>query len=386
MARTGRPGLSLHQKKELWQRWKDGQSLSDIGRALGKHAASVFGVLLAKGGIAPRMRLRRVGSLSQSEREEISRSLVAGFSYCYIARLLDRAPSTISREVARNGCRKTYRALSAEGRALQRSLRPKPCLLAKLPSLQRLVAKKLQCQWSPQQISGWLKAEHPGDKTMQVSHETIYKSLFIQARGVLKKELLAHLRSRRIMRRGKTSSTGDQTRGQIIDAVSIRDRPAEIEDRAIPGHWEGDLLSGAKNTHIATLVERTSRFVMLIRLEGKDSQTVIDALVRKVRELPRGLMASLTWDRGTELAYHKKFTVATDVAVYFCDPQSPWQRGSNENTNGLLRQYFPKGTDLSGYNQDALDQVALSLNTRPRKTLGFLTPADKLNSVVALTG
>ena len=385
MARTGRPGLSLHQKKELWQRWKDGQSLSDIGRALGKHAASVFGVLLAKGGIAPRMRLRRVGSLSQSEREEISRSLVAGFSYCYIARLLDRAPSTISREVARNGCRKTYRALSAEGRALQRSLRPKPCLLAKLPSLQRLVAKKLQCQWSPQQISGWLKAEHPGDKTMQVSHETIYKSLFIQARGVLKKELLAHLRSRRIMRRGKTSSTGDQTRGQIIDAVSIRDRPAEIEDRAIPGHWEGDLLSGAKNTHIATLVERTSRFVMLIRLEGKDSQTVIDALVRKVRELPRGLMASLTWDRGTELAYHKKFTVATDVAVYFCDPQSPWQRGSNENTNGLLRQYFPKGTDLSAYNQDALDQVALSLNTRPRKTLGFLTPADKLNSVVALT-
>ena len=385
MARTGRPGLSLHQKKELWQRWKDGQSLSDIGRALGKHAASVFGVLLAKGGIAPRMRLRRVGSLSQSEREEISRSLVAGFSYCYIARLLDRAPSTISREVARNGCRKTYRALSAEGRALQRSLRPKPCLLARLASLQRLVAKKLQCQWSPQQISGWLKAEHPGDKTMQVSHETIYKSLFIQARGVLKKELLAHLRSRRIMRRGKTSSTGDQTRGQIIDAVSIRDRPAEIEDRAIPGHWEGDLLSGAKNTHIATLVERTSRFVMLIRLEGKDSQTVIDALVRKVRELPRGLMASLTWDRGTELAYHKKFTVATDVAVYFCDPQSPWQRGSNENTNGLLRQYFPKGTDLSAYNQDALDQVALSLNTRPRKTLGFLTPADKLNSVVALT-
>ena len=386
MARTGRPGLSQQQKDELWQRWKEGHSLSDIGRALGKHAASVFAVLLAKGGVAPRMRLRKTSSLSQLEREEISSGLVAGFSYCSIGKLLGRAPSTISREVARNGSRKTYRAMSAESNALQRSLRPKLCLLAAAPSLQMLVAEKLKCRWSPQQISGWLKAEHPGDRTMQVSHETIYKSLFIQARGVLKKELLAHLRSRRIMRRGKTSSTGDQTRGQIIDAISIRDRPAEIEDRAIPGHWEGDLLSGAKNTHIATLVERTSRFVMLVQLDGKDSQTVIDALVRKVRELPRGLMTSLTWDRGTELAYHKKFTVATDVTVYFCDPQSPWQRGSNENTNGLLRQYFPNGTDLSAYDQNALDHVALSLNTRPRKTLGFLTPADKLKTVVALTG
>ena len=386
MARTGRPGLSQHQKNELWQRWKTGQSLSDIGRALGKHAASVFAVLLAKGGVAPRIRLRKTGSLNQSEREEISRGLVAGFSYCSIGKLLGRAPSTISREVARNGSRKTYRAMNAESNALQRSLRPKLCHLAMVPTLQMLVAEKLRCQWSPQQISGWLRVEHPGDRTMQVSHETIYKSLFIQARGVLKKELLAHLRSRRIMRRGKTSSTSDQTRGQIIDAISIRDRPAEIEDRAIPGHWEGDLLSGAKNTHIATLVERTSRFVMLVRLDGKDSQTVIDALVRKVHELPRGLMTTLTWDRGTELAYHKKFTVATDVAVYFCDPQSPWQRGSNENTNGLLRQYFPKGTDLSTYDQDALDHVALSLNTRPRKTLGFLTPDDKLKTVVALTG
>ena len=386
MARTGRPGLSQQQKNELWQRWKEGQSLSDIGRALGKHAASVFGVLLAKGGIAPRIRLRKAGSLNLLEREEISRGVVAGFSYCVIAKLLGRATSTISREVARNGSRKTYRAISADNNALQRCLRPKPCLLAVFPLLQILVAEKLKCQWSPQQISGWLKAEYPGDRTVQVSHETIYKSLFVQARGVLKKELMVHLRSRRIMRRGKTSSTGDQTRGQIIDAISIRDRPVEIEDRAIPGHWEGDLLSGAKNTHIATLVERTSRFVMLVQLGGKDSQTVVDALVRKVRELPKGLMTSLTWDRGTELAYHKKFTVATDVKVYFCDPQSPWQRGSNENTNGLLRQYFPKGTDLSIYGQDALDNVALSLNTRPRKTLGFLTPADRLKTIVALTG
>ena len=221
---------------------------------------------------------------------------------------------------------------------------------------------------------------------MQVSHETIYKSLFIQARGVLKKELLGHLRSRRIMRRGKTASTADQTRGQIIDAISIRDRPGEIEDRAIPGHWEGDLLSGARNTHIATLVERSSRFVMLVKLDGKDSDTVVGALIQQVRQIPKGLMASLTWDRGTELAYHHKFTVATDVSVYFCDPQSPWQRGSNENTNGLLRQYFPKGTDLSVYSQDDLDQVALRLNTRPRKTLGFATPADMFGKAVVLTG
>lgn len=221
---------------------------------------------------------------------------------------------------------------------------------------------------------------------MQVSHETIYKSLFIQARGILKKELLGHLRSRRIMRRGKTASTADQTRGQIIDAISIRDRPAEIEDRAIPGHWEGDLLSGARNTHIATLVERSSRFVMLVKLDGKDSDTVVGALIQQVRHIPKGLMASLTWDRGTELAYHHKFTVATDVSVYFCDPQSPCQRGSNENTNGLLRQYFRKGTDLSVYSQDDLDQVALRLNTRPRKTLGFATPADMFGQAVALTG
>ncbi len=221
---------------------------------------------------------------------------------------------------------------------------------------------------------------------MNVSHETIYKSLFIQAGGVLKKELLAHLRSRRIMRRGRTATTAGQTRGQIIDAVSIRDRPAEIEDRAIPGHWEGDLLSGAKNNHIATLVERSSRFVMLVKVSGQDSYSVVSALITRVQHLPQRVMASLTWDRGTELAYHRKFTVATDVSVYFCDPKSPWQRGSNENTNGLLRRYFPNGTDLSVYTQHDLDQVALRLTTRPRKTLGFHTPADTFERAVALTG
>jgi IS30 family transposase len=218
---------------------------------------------------------------------------------------------------------------------------------------------------------------------MRVSHETIYKSLFVQARGVLTKELISRLRTRRLMRRGKSSTTRGQPRGQIIDAISIRQRPAEVEDRAIPGHWEGDLLAGGKNSHIATLVERQSRFVMLVQVPGKDTESVVSALVRQVKHLPAGLMSSLTWDRGTELADHKRFTVATDVTVYFCDPQSPWQRGSNENTNGLLRQYFPKGADLSGYSQQHLNAVAHQLNTRPRKTLGFITPAAKLAETVA---
>lgn len=386
MARTGRPGLSQEQKAELWRRWKAGETLSDIGRALGKHAASVFGVVAAKGGFAPAPRSRKPGSLSFADREEISRGLVEGHSYRQLGRHLGRAVSTISREVARNGGRQAYRATRADEQALDRARRPKPCLLAFNPALCTLIARKLSDQWSPQQIAGWLSAQYPGDSTMTVSHETIYKGLFIQARGVLKKELPAHLRSRRIMRRGRTATTAGQTRGQIIDAVSIRDRPQEVEDRAIPGHWEGDLLSGARNSHIATLVERSSRFLMLVKVDGKDSDSVVGALIRQVQHLAQKLMASLTWDRGTELAYHRKFTVATDVSVYFCDPKSPWQRGSNENTNGLLRQYFPNGTDLSVYTQQNLDQVALRLNTRPRKTLGFQTPADTFERAVALTG
>ena len=386
MARTGRPGLSHEQKAELWRRWKAGETLSDIGRALGKHAASVFGVVAAKGGFAPVPRSRKPGSLSLVDREEISRGLVEGRSFRQLGRHLGRAASTISREVARNGGRRAYRAARADERASDRARRPKPCQLAFNLALCKLVAGKLSGQWSPQQIAGWLKAQYPGDPSMNVSHETIYKSLFIQARGVLKKELLAHLRSRRIMRRGRTASTAGQTRGQIIDAVSIRDRPADIEDRAIPGHWEGDLLSGARNSHIATLVERSSRYVMLVKVGGKDSESVVSALIARVQHLPQGVMASLTWDRGTELAYHRKFTVATDVSVYFCDPKSPWQRGSNENTNGLLRQYLPNGTDLSVYTQNDLDQIALRLNTRPRKTLGFETPAATFERAVALTG
>ena len=386
MARTGRPGLSVEQKRELWSRWKEGQSLSDIGRALGKHAGSVFGVLLAKGGIAPPLRRRSRLSLTMDEREEISRGLVAGLSFRQIAAQIDRAPSTVSREIGRNHGRIKYRAMAADGRSWLQTLRPKPCLLAANLRLQAVVAEKLAAQWSPQQVSGWLDAEHPDDGAMRVSHETIYKSLYIQARGVLKRELLATLRSRRLMRRAKTSTTAGQPRGRIVDAISISERPAEVEDRAVPGHWEGDLLSGGRNSHIATLVERRSRFLMLVKVKGKDTESVVAALMRQVQQLPQGLMSSLTWDRGMELAHHKRFTVATDVSVYFCDPQSPWQRGSNENTNGLLRQYLPKGADLSEHSQEDLDTIALRLNTRPRKTLGYKIPAATIAAAVATTG
>ena len=386
MAQKGRPGLSAAQKVELWQRWKLGQSLSEIGRALGKHAGSVHTVLSAHGGIIPATRSRSARSLSLVEREEISRGLAAGESIRQIASKLARSPSTICREIARNSHKDQYRAIEADSKAWDQAQRPKPCRLATHSQLQIMVATKLSFDWSPEQIAGWLKHEYPNDINMHVSHETIYKSLYIQARGVLKKELIGHLRSRRMMRRGKTSTTEGQPRGQIIDAVSIKDRPAEVEDRAIPGHWEGDLISGSKNSHIATLVERRSRFVLLVQVDGKDTTNVVNALIRQVQQLPSGLMASLTWDRGTELAQHKRLTVATNVAMYFCDPRSPWQRGTNENTNRLLRQYFPKGTDLSGYSQQDLDEIALKLNTRPRKTLGYMTPGDKLNECVAMTG
>lgn len=378
MPRTGRPGLSAQQKKELWNRWKDGQSLSEIGRALGKHAGSIHGVLSANGGIFPLEKRRRRDTLSLAEREEISRCLATQCSMRSIAQRLGLAPSTISREINRNGGIQRYRASVAESNFIEKASRPKPCKLAINRQLNAVVADRLQKDWSPQQIAGWLARTYEANIEMQVSHETIYRSLFIQARGILKRELISHLRSRRMMRRGKTATTAGQPRGQIIDAVSIRDRPPTVEDRAIPGHWEGDLLSGSGNSHIATLVERHSRYVILVKLAGKDTQSVVNALIHQVRKLPDGVMESLTWDRGSELAQHKKFTVATNVAMYFCDPRSPWQRGTNENTNGLLRQYFPDGTNLSEYSQADLDTVATRLNTRPRKTLAFMTPRDKL--------
>lgn len=386
MARMGRPGLSPVQKTELWERWKRGESLSDIGRALNKHAASVFGVLQTNGGIYRSPRRRSRHALTLFEREEISRGLAANRSIRTIAADLGRAPSTVSREIARNRGRSQYRAADAEDAAWDKAHRPKACKLAQNRRLQRIVAEKLSQDWSPEQIAGWLEQTYPDDESLRVSHETIYQTLFVQARGVLKKELIKHLRSRRVMRQSRYATTKGQPRGQIIDAVSISDRPASVEDRAVPGHWEGDLITGSRNTHIATLVERHSRFTMLVKVDGKDTETVVSALIKQVMRLPDELMLSLTWDRGMEMAQHKRFSVATDVQVYFCDPQSPWQRGTNENTNRLLRQYFPKGTDLSVYSQADLNKVALRLNTRPRKTLAFCTPADKLQASVAMTG
>jgi IS30 family transposase len=271
----------------------------------------------------------------------------------------------------------------ADADAWDAALRPKKCLLALNAGLRSMVASKLKLQWSPEQISGWLKSQFSNDKSRRVSHETIYRSLFIQARGALKKELMQHLRTRRSMRRPHPAPSHEERRGKIPDAVSIRERPAEAEDRAIPGHWEGDLISGSKNSHIVTLVERHSRFTALIKVPNKETQTVVNALTRHVGRLPAALRRSLTWDRGNELSRHKLFTVATDVKVYFCDPHSPWQRGSNENTNGLLRQYFPKGTYLSHHTQADLNKVALRLNQRPRETLGFQTPADRFQASVA---
>jgi IS30 family transposase len=381
-----RRGFSIAEKNDLWARWKAGESMSAIARASDRKAGTIFTLLAVQGGIARPARRRADSTLTNAEREEISRGLAANQSVREIGRTLGRAPSTVSREVNRNGGRTHYRAVDAEARAWRQAERPKPCRLATEPKLRALIAAKLELEWSPEQIAGWLRREYPGDGAMHISPETIYRTLYVQTRGALKKELLAHLRRRHPLRRSRRYSTVGQPRGQIIDAVSIAERPASIEDRAVPGHWEGDLLAGAKNTHIATLVERQSRFVQLIRVPSKDAETVVRALTRHVQRLPKGVMESLTWDRGLEMAHHKRFTVATDVAVYFCDPQSPWQRGTNENTNGLLRQYFPKGTDLSTFTQAQLNAIARRLNMRPRKTLEFMTPAEKLASTVALTG
>jgi IS30 family transposase len=377
--------LSSAQRADMWNRWKAGQSLNAIGRALGKDKQVVYFLLARHGGMVPRVRRRSQRVLTLAEREDISRGMASGCSMRVIAQRLSRASSTVSREVARHGGRAQYRASDADQRTWQLALRPKVCRLALHEKLRTIVASKLMEDWSPQQISGWLKTEHPQDESLRVSHETIYRSLFIQARGALKKELIQHLRSQRRIRRSRHSSVHGHSKGKIVDAISIRERPAEVEDRAIPGHWEGDLLRGAGNSHVVTLVERSSRFVTLIKVSGKDTGTVVAALSQHVQQLPAGLRRSLTWDRGLEMAQHQSFTMATDMQVYFCDPQSPWQRGSNENTNGLLRQYLPKKSDLSQFTQSELDAIALRLNTRPRQTLGFRTPADKLQASVAST-
>jgi IS30 family transposase len=372
------------QREELWHRYKAGETVLGIGRALGQRTSNLYRVLQAAGGIAPALRIRSPKVLSFCEREEISRGIAAGETFRAIARALHRAASTVSQEVARHGGREGYRAAQADQAAWRSARRPKVCLLARSRPLQQIVAGKLKQDWSPQQIAGWLRDQYPQSPEMWVSHETIYRSLFVQARGALKKELIGHLRSRRSIRRPRHAIDG-RVGERIVDAVSISQRPAEVQDRAVPGHWEGDLVEGARGTFIATLVERRSRFVVLVKLPEKRTEVVVAALIKAVRKVPAVLRKSLTWDRGTELTDHAKFTVATDVKVYFCDPYSPWQRGSNENTNGLLRQYYPKGMDLSAVSQAQLDVVARKLNTRPRETLDWKTPAYILESSVSMT-
>lgn len=383
MKRRQRINYTAEQRSEIWDRWQRGESMSSIGRGFERASSSIYPILSRTGGIRPADRKRSKLALTLVEREEISRGLGVGASLRSIALRLRRAPSTISREVKRNGGYNIYRAAASDKAAWERSHRPKRCKLACNPALSRTISRKLKLNWSPQQIAGWLKREHPEDKYNHVSHETIYRSLFVQARGVLKKELMRHLRSKRTIRRSRHASLKRDGLGQIKDMVSIRERPASVEDRAVPGHWEGDLIAGSKNSYIATLVERHSRYVMLVKVANKDTAGVVSALIKQSRKLPSELYKSLTWDRGKELSDHKRFTLATNIDVYFCDPQSPWQRGSNENTNRLLRQYFPKGTDLSVHTQAYLNKVARQLNERPRKTLDFETPAARFNACVA---
>jgi IS30 family transposase len=386
MEQRFRRGFTAAEKTELWDRWQRGESLKGIGRAFGKPSSSIYFQVAPHGGIRPAARHRSRLALALSEREEISRGITAHRSARSIAKVLGRSPSTVSREISRNGGYDRYRAALADENAWIRARRPKRCKLASNRGLRQVVVRKLGLNWAPEQIAGWLKRAHPEDENHQVSHETIYRSLFIQARGVLKKELLCHLRSKRTIRRSKQAGLHGDGRGQIKDLVSIRQRPAAVEDRAVPGHWEGDLLSGSKNSYIATLVERHTRYVMLAKVANKDTQTVVSALIKQAKRLPGELYKSLTWDRGKELTDHRRFTLTTNIDVYFCDPQSPWQRGSNENTNGLLRQYFPKGTDLSVHSQAHLNKVARQLNERPRETLQFETPAERFNACVASTG
>ena len=386
MARRARIRYTESQRVLMWERWRAGDSLQQIAQLFDRHHPSIQGILRKTGGIQPPERRRSRLALSLAEREEISRAVVTGQSLQAIAAGMGRAPSTVSREIHRNGGVESYRANQADQAAWDRATRPKICKLVKNRGLAHVVAEKLQRLWSPEQIAGWLKRTYLGDESNQVSHETIYRTLYIQARGALKKELVEHLRRTRIMRRSRHHTQKTDNHGRIVDAVSISERPASMEDRAVPGHWEGDLLFGSANSQIATLVERQSRYVMLVKVPGKDTETVVNALIKHSHKLPQELYKSLTWDRGKEMADHKRFTLATDIKVYFCDPQNPWQRGSNENTNGLLRQYMPKGTDISVLSQLKLNALARSLNERPRKTLGYQTPAERFNLTVASTG
>jgi len=370
------------ERVEVWERRQAGESNRSIGRRLGRSAGSIRAFVESFGGVRPEPRRRSPSCLSLTEREEISRGLAAGEPLCVIADRLGRAPSTISRELARNGGRVGYRAHRADQLAWQRARRPQACKLATNETLRAEVEDKLVLRWSPQQISGWLKHTYPDTEAMHVSHETIYLTLFIQARGGMKHQLTQYLRTRRANRKpaGKRPPSG---KGRIVDPVMISERPAEVEDRAVPGHWEGDLIMGKRQTAIGTLVERHTRYVMLFGLpDGHTAEAVRKALAETVQQLPEHLWKSLTWDQGKEMAQHAQFTIDTGIQVYFCDPKSPWQRGTNENTNGLLRQYFPKGTDMSLLTQADLDFAAHQLNGRPRQTLGWMTPSEKLAEVL----
>ena len=372
------------QRALMWERYLLGDTLHDIGRMFNRHHGSIRTIIERTGGIRPLSRKRAAIALSELEREEISRGLSSHLSIREIARRLKRAASSISREIKRNGGLGNYRATRADQAAWERAKRPKSCKLILNKDLAYVVAQKLKRHWSPEQIAGWLGRTY-SDEEMHVSHETIYKTLYIQTRGALKKELQQYLRTKRAIRRSRHATLKNKGLGKIVDAIPISERPAEIEDRAIPGHWEGDLIQGSKNSFIATLVERHSRYVMLAKITDKRTATVIKALIKQAKKLPTELYKTLTWDRGSELTNHKEFTIATNIQVYFCDPSSPWQRGSNENTNRLLRQYFPKGTDLSVHNQQKLSQVARQLNERPRKTLNYESPVERFNQCVAST-
>jgi IS30 family transposase len=386
MKRRTRTHYTDAQKALMWERWKEGWTLHQIAQLFNRAHTSVQNILSRTGGIRPPLRRRCPRSLTLAEREEISRGLAEGRSVRSVALQLGRAPSTVSREIKRNGGSSDYRATEADDAAWDRALRPKLCKLVEDRDLARVVTDKLRLLWSPEQIAGWLKHTYPSDETWHVSHETIYRSLFIQTRGALKKELLQYLRRTRGMRRSRHYTQKTDNHGQILGTVSISERPASAEDRAVPGHWEGDLVFGSNNSQIATLVERQTRYLMLVKVGAKDTETVVTALIKNARKLPQELYKSLTWDRGKEMADHKRFTLATDIQVYFCDPRSPWQRGSNENTNGLLRQYLPKGIDISSYSQAKLNAMARQLNQRPRKTLGYQTPAAMFSQTVASTG
>ncbi len=382
MAKIGRPGLPSDKRQQVWEMWKAGKSISVIALAVGSPAGSIFSILLPFGGIYQPPQRRRATGLSAAEREEISRGLAAQESMRAIGRRLGRPASTISREIARNRGVTKYRATDAEDRAWRRAKRPKLCLLARRPALAAYVTDRLREDWSPEQIAGTLRKHHPAGSAMRVSHETIYRTLFVESRGVLARELRAHLRSGRPLRRSVHNTTTGQWRSQIKGAVSIRERPLEVDERTVPGHWEGDLLLGRHWTQLATLVERTTRFTVLVQLPGRDMHAVTAGLSREMARLPEHVRRSLTWDRGMELADHHTVTANTGLDVYFADPHSPWQRGTNENTNRLLRQYFPRGVSMKDFTQTELNQVAAKLNARPRKTLDFDTPAARFNSLL----